>query len=229
MEDLGELAKPGVSPLELERVAEKRIGKAGGRPAFKGYRGYPNCLCVSVNDQIVHGIPTARRFEEGDLVSLDLGVVIDDYFGDSALTVPVGEIRDSARKLLDVTRESLERALEKARIGNRLSDISWAVQEHAEEKNGFFVVREFVGHGIGTNLHEEPQIPNFGKPGRGPTLKEGMVLAVEPMVNEGTSKVKILSDQWTAVTDDGGYSAHFEHIVAVTEDGPQILTSLNHS
>ncbi len=229
LEDLGELAKPGVSPLELERMAEERIGKAGGRPAFKGYRGYPNCLCVSVNDQIVHGIPTARRFEEGDLVSLDLGVVIDDYFGDSALTVPVGEIRDSARKLLDVTRESLERGLEKARIGNRLSDISWAVQEHAEEKNGFFVVREFVGHGIGTNLHEEPQIPNFGKPGRGPTLKEGMVLAVEPMVNEGTNKVKILSDQWTAVTADGGYSAHFEHIVAVTEDGPQILTSLNHS
>ena len=186
-------------------------------------------LCVSVNDQIVHGIPTARRFEDGDLVSLDLGVVIDDYFGDSALTVPVGEIRDSARKLLDVTRESLERALEKARIGNRLSDISWAVQEHAEKKNGFFVVREFVGHGIGTNLHEEPQIPNFGKPGRGPALKEGMVLAVEPMVNEGTSKVKILSDQWTAVTADGGYSAHFEHIVAVTKDGPQVLTSLNHS
>lgn len=226
--ELGGMIKPGVTALELEEVAEKRIREAGGIPAFKGYRGYPNCSCVSVNEQIIHGIPSSRQFQEGDIVSLDLGVVIDGYYGDSALTIPVGNIPEPVQKLLKVTEESLNLAVEKVRPGNRLGDISSTVQQHAE-RNGFSVVREFVGHGIGTQLHEDPQIPNFGTPGRGPILREGMVFAIEPMVNQGTSAVRILSDHWTAVTADGGFSAHFEHMVAVTAQGPEILTALNHS
>ena len=226
--ELGGMIKPGVTALDLEEVAEKRIREAGGIPAFKGYRGYPNCLCASVNEQIIHGIPSSRQFREGDIVSLDLGVVFDGYYGDSAVTIPVGIIPEPVQKLVRVTEESLNLAVEKVRVGNRLGDISSTVQQHAEQ-NGFSVVREFVGHGIGTQLHEDPQIPNFGKPGRGPELREGMVFAIEPMVNQGTSAVRVLPDQWTAVTVDGGFSAHFEHMVAVTAQGPEVLTTLNHS
>jgi methionyl aminopeptidase len=228
LEELGPRVQPGINALELERIAELRIKKNRAKPAFKGYRGYPNCLCVSINEQIVHGIPTSRRFQEGDIVSLDLGVVLEGYYGDSAVTVGVGDIPDPIRNLLRVTEEALGHAIEKVHVGNHLGDVSWAIQEHAE-KHDFAVVREFVGHGIGTELHEEPQIPNFGKPGRGPRLKEGMVLAIEPMINQGTGEVRILPDQWTAVTADGSYSAHFEHMVAVTRNGPKILTSLNPS
>lgn len=225
---LGEISqrvRPGVSTLELEKYTEKRLPEVGARPAFKGYRGYPCCLCTSVNDQIIHGIPSDRRLKEGDVVSVDLGVILDGFYGDSALTVPVGEISEGVRKLLKVTEEALERAINKVRPGNRLGDVSAAIQEHVEG-NGFSVVREFVGHGIGRELHEEPQIPNFGPPGRGPVLKEGMVFAIEPMVNAGSPASRVLDDQWTAVTVDGEYSAHFEHMVAVTGNGPDVLTRL---
>jgi methionyl aminopeptidase len=218
--------RPGVTTLDLERFVERRLRLLGATPAFKGYRGYPCCLCASVNEEIVHGIPSGRRvLREGDIVSLDLGVILNGYYGDSALTVPVGEIAEPLKTLLRVTEESLELAIQKARAGNRLGDISATVQQHAE-KNGFSVVREFVGHGIGREMHEEPQIPNFGKPGHGPLLKPGMVLAIEPMVNQGGNAVRVLADQWTAVTADGGYSAHFEHMVAVTGNGPDVLTRL---
>ena len=217
--------RPGLRTLELERYVEKRMAQMGVRPAFKGYRGYPCCLCTSVNDEIVHGIPSDRRLEEGDILSLDLGVVLDGYYGDSALTTPVGKIPEPAQKLLRVTEEALELAIEKARLGNRLGDISATVEQHVEE-NGFSVVREFVGHGIGRELHEEPQIPNYGRAGHGQVLKEGMVLAIEPMVNSGSPALRVLDDHWTAVTADGGYSAHFEHMVAVSRNGPDVLTRL---
>lgn len=223
LEETGGRVRPGVTTLDLEKYAEGKLAKADARPAFKGYRGYPCCLCTSVNDEIVHGIPSLRRLQEGDILSLDLGLVLDGYYGDSAITVPVGQISDAARKLLHVTEEALELAIEKVRLGNRLGAISAAVELHAE-KNGFSVVREFVGHGIGRDLHEEPQIPNYGKAGNGPVLKEGMVLAIEPMINAGTNALRVLDDQWTAVTADGEYSAHFEHMVAVTRNGPDVLT-----
>ena len=226
LEEMRRRVQPGVTTLDLERFAEKRLRQLGVAPAFKGYRGYPCCLCASVNEEIVHGIPSGRRvLKAGDIVSLDLGIVLKGYYGDSALTVPVGEISEPLKKLLRVTEESLELAIQHVRAGNRLGDISAAVQQHAE-RNGFSVVREFVGHGIGREMHEEPQIPNFGKPGHGPLLKPGMVLAIEPMVNEGGNAVRVLGDQWTAVTADGGYSAHFEHMVAVTRNGPDVLTRL---
>jgi methionyl aminopeptidase len=223
LEEVRDRVRPGVSTLELEKYVEKRLAQLGVKPAFKGYRGYPCCLCASVNEQVIHGIPSERRVKEGDIVSLDLGVILDGYYGDSALTAPVGRISEATQKLLRVTEESLELAIEKVRLGNRLGDVSVAVQNHVE-KNGFSVVREFVGHGIGCELHEEPQIPNFGRAGHGPALKEGMVLAIEPMVNAGSEAVTVLEDQWTAVTLDGGYSAHYEHMVAVTRNGPDILT-----
>jgi methionyl aminopeptidase len=204
---------------------ERRLGEVGAKSAFKGYRGYPCCLCASVNDQIVHGIPSERRLKEGDILSLDLGLILDGYYGDAAVTVPVGQISGPLQKLLRVTEEALELAIDKARLGNRLGDISATVQTHAE-KNHYSVVREFVGHGIGRDLHEEPQIPNFGLPGHGPVLKAGIVLAIEPMVNSGQPDVRVLDDHWTAVTADGGYSAHFEHMVAVTRNGPDVLTRL---
>jgi len=210
---------------DLERYVESRLAGLKVRPAFKGYREYPCCLCASVNDEIVHGIPGDRRLREGDVVSLDMGVVLDGYYGDAAVTVPVGKISEVAAKLLRVTEEALELGLEKACLGNRLGDISAAIQEHVE-RNGFSIVREFVGHGIGRELHEEPQIPNFGQAGYGPVLKEGMVLAIEPMVNAGKRELRIREDHWTAVTADGEYSAHFEHMVAVTRDGPDVLTRL---
>ena len=226
---LGEIrdqVRPGVTTWDLEQFVVKRLKDAGAKPAFKGYRGYPCCLCASLNSEVIHGIPSKRRtLAEGDILSLDLGVVLNGYFGDSALTVPVGAINESAQRLLKVTEEALELAITKVRLGNRLGDVSATVQEHAE-KNGYSVVREFVGHGIGRQLHEEPQIPNFGQPGHGPALKPGMVLAIEPMVNTGRPEVRVLNDNWTAVTADGGLSAHFEHMVAVTRNGPDVLTRI---
>ncbi len=223
LEELRERVHPGVSTLDLEKYIERRIAQLGARPAFKGYRGYPCCLCASVNNEVIHGIPSERCLKRGDILSLDMGVVVDGYYGDSAITVPVGEISESTQRLLRVTQESLQLAIDQAQLGNRLGDICAAVQRHVEE-NGYSVVREFVGHGIGRQLHEEPQIPNFGQPGHGPVLKQGMVLAIEPMVNAGGPAVRVLADNWTAVTVDGALSAHFEHMVAVTHNGPDILT-----
>ncbi len=223
LEELRERVHPGVSTLDLEKYIERRIAQLGARPAFKGYRGYPCCLCASVNSEVIHGIPSERCLKRGDILSLDMGVVVDGYYGDSAITVPVGEISESTQRLLRVTQESLQLAIDQAQLGNRLGDICAAVQRHVEE-NGYSVVREFVGHGIGRQLHEEPQIPNFGQPGHGPVLKQGMVLAIEPMVNAGGPAVRVLADNWTAVTVDGALSAHFEHMVAVTRNGPDILT-----
>jgi methionyl aminopeptidase len=217
--------KPGVTTMDLERIAEKKISDLGAKPAFKGYYDYPCVLCTSVNEQIVHGIPSEKRvLKEGDIVSIDCGVVLDGYFADSAITVPVGKVDAKIEKLLDVTKKSLERAIEQMVVGNTLGDIGAAVQEIVED-NGFSVVRDFVGHGIGTRLHEDPQVPNYGKKGFGTRLKEGVVLAVEPMVNAGKPGAKVLEDKWTAVTEDGSFSAHFEHCVAVTKNGPVVLTA----
>jgi methionyl aminopeptidase len=217
--------KPGVTTMDLERIAEKKISDLGAKPAFKGYYDYPCVLCTSVNEQIVHGIPSEKRvLKEGDIVSIDCGVVLDGYFADSAITVPVGKVDAKVEKLLDVTKKSLERAIEQMVVGNTLGDIGAAVQEIVED-NGFSVVRDFVGHGIGTRLHEDPQVPNYGKKGFGTRLKEGVVLAVEPMVNAGKPGAKVLEDKWTAVTEDGSFSAHFEHCVAVTKNGPVVLTA----
>lgn len=216
---------PGVSTLELDLQAERWAREAGAEPAFKGYRGFPGTLCVSLNDEVVHGIPSAQRvLKLGDIVSIDMGVKLGGFYGDSAVTVPVGDVPKETTALLQVTRESLERAIAQVQVGGRLSDIGHAVQQWVEA-HGFSVVREFVGHGIGEALHEEPQIPNYGKPGRGPTLAEGMVLAIEPMVAMGRPETKVLKDGWTAVTRDGSLAAHFEHTVAVTKDGPLVLTA----
>ncbi len=223
---LGRLIQPGVTTAYLDRVAEEMILGAGGRPAFKGYQGFPASLCASINEQIVHGIPGDRRLEAGDIVSLDVGVRWEGFYGDSAWTFPVAEISSPLRELLRVTEESLFKGIEQMVVGNRVSDISASVQKHVEA-SGFSVVKEFVGHGIGDRLHEDPQVPNYGTPGRGPRLREGMVLAIEPMVNSKGPGARILEDRWTAVTTDGGYSAHFEHSVALTEDGPWILSQLD--
>ncbi|HXA56571.1 MAG TPA: type I methionyl aminopeptidase [Candidatus Acidoferrum sp.] len=224
LEKMRAMVKPGISTKELDQFAEQYTRQHKAKPAFKGYRGYPGSVCTSINEEVVHGIPSAsRKVKEGDILSMDFGVVMDGYYGDAALTVPVGNIAPEREKLLRVTRESLERAIEKVRAGNRLGDISAAVQQWVE-KNGYSVVREFVGHGIGTKMHEDPQLPNYGPPGQGPRLQEGMVLAIEPMVNTGSPAVKVLDDDWTAVTADGSDSAHFEHTVAVTANGPWILT-----
>jgi methionyl aminopeptidase len=225
LDDLKKVIEPGVTCRELNELAEKLIVKEGALPAFKGYRGYPAVLCTSVNEQIVHGIPDERRLKEGDIISLDLGARLNGFFGDCAVTVPVGEVSTEARRLLEVTEDSLYRGIAMAMVDNRLFDISYAVQL-CVEKNGFSVVRDFVGHGIGRELHEEPQVPNFGVPHQGPRLREGMVLALEPMVNAGTFKVKILADGWTAVTADGSLSAHFEHTIAITGNGPEILSKI---
>jgi methionyl aminopeptidase len=225
LDEVAALVEPGVSTMDLERAAAQKIKDLGAKPAFKGYYDYPCVLCTSVNQEIVHGIPNDKRvLKEGDIVSIDCGVVLDGYYGDSAITVPVGNgHNDTLKKLLQVTKESLYKGIEKARIGNTVGDVGAAVQEHVEA-NGFSVVREFVGHGIGTKLHEDPQVPNFGTRGHGARLREGMVLAIEPMVNVGRPGARVLDDKWTAVTEDGSYSAHFEHCVAVTSDGPVILT-----
>jgi methionyl aminopeptidase len=214
----------GMSTLEIDEEVEAFIVGRGARSAFKGYRGFPATVCVSINDEVVHGIPSAhRRLKEGDIVGLDLGCIVDGYYADCAFTMAIGEIPPRVQQLLDVTRESLEHAIDQCRPGRRLSDVSHAVQAHVEA-HGFGVVRAFVGHGIGRALHEDPQIPNFGDPGRGPQLKPGMVLAIEPMVTLGTWDVRILEDGWTAVTRDGSLAAHFEHTVAVTDNGPDVLT-----
>ena len=214
---------PGVTTRQLDEIAERLIREASAVPAFKGYHGYPATICASVNEQVIHGIPNDRPLKEGDVLSIDLGAKLDGFFGDSAVTVPVGRISPEAQRLLDVTKTSLEHAIGVVRAGARVHDIGAAVQQYVEA-NGFSVVREFVGHGIGTSLHEEPQIPNYGTPGRGSRLAEGMVLAIEPMVNAGKAAVKVLADGWTAVTKDGSLSAHFEHTVAVTETGCRVLT-----
>lgn len=225
LDELRAMVAPGVSTMDLEKLAERRIKESGAKPAFKGYYGYPCVLCTSINDEIVHGIPSAKRvLKAGDIVSIDCGVVLDGYYGDAAITVAVGDsVSPERRKLMEVTEQSLYKAIEKVKIGNTISDIGGAVQEFVEAA-GFSVVREFVGHGIGTKLHEEPQVPNFRSRGADMRLREGMVLAIEPMVNTGGPEARVLEDKWTAVTLDGSSSAHFEHCVAVTRSGPLILT-----
>ena len=228
---LREMVREGVSTLDLETTAEKMMTEAGARPAFKGYSNpaagskFPYVLCVSVNDEIVHGMPSEKKIlKRGDIVSIDTGVQLNGYYGDSAITVAVGEVSAEAQRLIDVTRESLELAIDKVRPGNRLFDICGTVERHVTA-NGFSIVREFVGHGIGTQMHEEPQIPNYvDRRNENPRLKEGMVLAIEPMVNAGAAGSRVKPDRWTAVTEDGKYSAHFEHTVAVTANGPWVLT-----
>ena len=215
----------GMTTKELDQIADDYIRSQGAIPSFKGYSGYPASICTSVNDVVVHGIPNDEALVEGDIVSLDIGAVLNGYNGDAAQTLPVGEISELAQRLLQVTEESLYKGIEQALVGNRLFDISHAVQEHVES-NGFSVVRDFCGHGIGRAMHESPNIPNYGRPGHGPRLKAGYCLAIEPMVNVGTYEVSVLEDDWTTVTDDGQLSAHFEHSVAVTEEGPIILTEL---
>jgi len=230
LDALRKMVAEGITTYDLEVTAEKMIAEGGARPAFKGYASasgakFPYVLCTSVNDEIVHGMPSQKRtLKMGDIVSIDTGVQLEGYYGDSAITVPVGEISEEAKRLIEVTRESLELAIDKARPGNRLFDICGTVERHVTT-NGFTIVREFVGHGIGTQMHEEPQIPNYiDRRNENPRLKEGMVLAIEPMVNAGAPGSRVRSDKWTAVTEDGRYSAHFEHTVAVTADGPWVLT-----
>jgi methionyl aminopeptidase len=226
LDDLAAMVAPGISTMDLERTAEKKVRELGAKPAFKGYYDYPCVLCTSINDEIVHGIPSERRvLKEGEIISIDCGVVLDGYYADAALTVPVGNhVKPEVAKLLEITKKSLERAIQTARIGNTIGDVGAAVQELVEA-NGFSVVREFVGHGIGTRLHEDPQVPNYGTRGQGTRLREGMVLAIEPMVNAGKPGARVLQDRWTAVTEDGSFSAHFEHCVAIMADGPMVLTA----
>jgi methionyl aminopeptidase len=219
------MVAPGVTTKDIDEVAETRVREAGGKPAFKGYHGYPATVCTSINEQVVHGIPSSRPLVTGDIVSIDMGAVLEGYYGDCAVTVPVGETTPAAAELLKVTEESLFRGIDAVKPGARVSDIGAAVQQHVEA-HGFSVVREFVGHGIGTELHEEPQVANYGPGGRGPRLSEGMVIAIEPMVNAGKPAVRVLGDGWTAVTRDGSLSAHFEHTVVVTRAGCEILTLL---
>lgn len=220
---VAESVAAGVTTIELNSIAEKEVAKRKAKPAFKGYSGYPASLCCSLNNQVVHGIPDNRPLQDGDILSLDFGAYYDGFYGDAAVTVPIGTVTEVAIKLISATEKSLQKAIEKSVLNNRLSDISNAVQTYIES-NGFSVVRDFVGHGIGRNLHESPQVPNYGLPNTGPKLRSGMVLAIEPMVNEKSHEVKVLADGWTAVTLDGGLSAHFEHTVAITDNGPEILT-----
>lgn len=222
---LTDMVRENTTTDELDKAAEEMILNEGARPSFKGYRGFPNALCASVNEVVVHGIPGKQKLKNGDIVSLDLGVEYEGYYGDAAITCSVGDVSDDAKRLMKVTREALYKGIENAKAGNHLSDISHAIQEMAESA-GFSVVTDFVGHGIGTSPHEDPQIPNYGPKGQGPILKKGMVLAIEPMVNAGTWQVNVLDDKWTVVTDDGRLSAHFEHSVAITDNGPDILSEL---
>ena len=224
LDELAAMVVPGITTADLDVAAEQRVRAAGAEPAFKGYRGYPATLCASANEQVIHGIPNRAPLRAGDIISLDMGVKLGGYYGDSAVTVPVGAVGEDVRRLLRVTQEALEKGIGQVKIGGRISDIGHAIQKHVEA-HGFSVVREFVGHGIGASLHEEPQIANYGEPGRGPRLAEGMTLAIEPMVNMGKPAVKVLADGWTAVTKDGSLSAHFEHTVAVTKNGPDVLTA----
>jgi len=225
LEELKKKIRPGVKTIELDRLSEEMALKKGARPAFKGYRGYPYSLCTSVNSEVVHGMPSERELKEGDIVSLDFGILNDGYYGDAAVTVPVGEITPAAKRVLRVTEEALYRGIAEVRAGNRIGDVSAAIQGHAEAA-GFSVGQDLVGHGIGKSLHEDPQVPNYGTSGRGIELNPGMVFAIEPMVNEGTYRVDVLRDGWTVVTADGKLSAHFEHSVAITENGPVILSRI---
>ncbi len=225
LQGLKAYVKPGMTTLMLDVFAEKQIVEAGGIPAFKGYRNFPATLCVSVNEEVVHGIPSGKVLKDGDIVGMDLGVILDGFYGDAAITVPIGEVDEKILRLLDVTEKSLYAGISQGLAGGRLSDISHAVQS-AVEPQGYSIVTDFVGHGIGRSLHEEPQIPNFGPKGKGPRLKEGMVLAIEPMVNIGKPEVEVLEDGWTAVSSDRSLSAHFEHTVAITNNGPVILTQV---
>jgi len=224
IKDLTSFIKSGITTKVIDDEAEALIKDRGVIPAFKGYRGFPGCACISVNDEVVHGIPGNREIKDGDIVSVDVGIIYQDYYSDTAVSIGIGKIDSEFQKLLDVTKTSLEKGIEQARIGNKLSDISYAIQKYVES-NKLAIVREFVGHGIGKNLHEDPEIPNFGPPGKGPELKEGMVFAIEPMVNLGSWQTKIESDGWTVVTQDGKASAHFEHTIAITGSGPEIFTS----
>ncbi len=223
LQTLREMVEPGITTMELDREAEKMIRDAGALPTFKGYNGFPYSICASVNEQIVHGFPSDYKLKEGDIFSIDCGATLEGFVGDSATTVPVGKVDDEWLKLIQVTEECLERAIRQCHPGNHLGDIGWAVQEHAEA-NGYSVVRDYVGHGIGRRMHEDPQIPNYGRPGLGPKIKAGYVFAIEPMVNLGSHYTKLLNDGWTVVTLDGLPSAHAEHTIAITEDGPEVLT-----
>jgi methionyl aminopeptidase len=225
LEELRKKIRPGIKTIELDRLSEDLALKKGARPAFKGYRGYPYSLCTSVNSEVVHGMPSERELQEGDIISLDFGILNDGYYGDAAVTVPVGDITPAAKRLLKVTEEALYRGITEIKAGNRIGDISAAIQGHVEAA-GYSVVRDLVGHGIGKSLHEDPQVPNYGSGGRGIELKPGMVFAIEPMVNEGAYRVEVLRDGWTVVTADGKLSAHFEHSVAITENGPVILSRI---
>ncbi|HEU0185566.1 MAG TPA: type I methionyl aminopeptidase [Blastocatellia bacterium] len=226
LRDLRQMVEPGITTLQLDAYAEKKIRSADAYPTFKGYRGFPASICASVNDEVVHGIPSERKLCDGDIIKIDCGATLDGYVGDAAITIPVGELSPEIEKLLEATRESLFKALEKMVPGNRLYDVSYAVQEYVEDR-GYSVVREFCGHGVGRQMHEDPQVPNYGRPGTGPRLKEGWVLAVEPMVNAGSHEIKVLPDGWTVKTKDGRASSHFEHTIAVTEDGPVVMTALD--
>jgi methionyl aminopeptidase len=226
LDELRRACKPGVRTIELDRLAEKLIREGGGRPGFLGYHGFPNSICVSLNDEAVHGIPGSRRIQSGDIVSLDLGLVLDGFWADVGCTVAVGKVSPEAQRLIKVTEEALAVGIEQAQPGGRLGDISAAVQQHAEQA-GYSVIKQFVGHGIGRQMHEDPQVPNFGVAGTGPELRPGMTLAIEPMVNAGSEDVYIKPDGWTVCTVDGSLSAYFEHTVAVTRDGPKVLTKLN--
>ena len=218
------MVEPGMTTRELDAVAESTIRAAGASPTFKGYRGFPASICASVNDEVVHGIPSDRQLRAGDILKIDCGATLDGYVGDAAISVPVGQVPPEIERLMETTRDSLLCAIKQMVPGNRLYDVSYAVQQYVEER-GFSVVRDFCGHGIGQRMHEDPQVPNYGRPGTGPTLKEGWVLAIEPMVNEGGYEVRVLSDGWTVKTRDGKASSHFEHTIAVTEDGPRVLTA----
>jgi len=217
------LVEPGITTMDVDRAAEKMIRDAGALPTFKGYNGFPYSICASVNEQIVHGFPSNYKLKDGDIFSIDVGVTLEGFVGDTATTVPVGNVTEDRLKLIRVTEECLQRAIEQCRPGKHLGDIGWAVQEHAEA-NGYSIVRDYVGHGIGRRMHEDPQIPNYGRPGLGPKIRSGYVFAVEPMVNLGSHHTKVLSDNWTVVTVDGQPSAHVEHTIAITDDGPEVLT-----
>lgn len=225
LQGLRELCEPGITTLELDSYCQEEVKKRNVKAAFKGYRGFPYALCASVNEEVVHGIPSKRELKEGDIIGLDFGILCDGFYGDSAVTIPIGKIAANAQRLIEVTEKSLSVAIEQCVVGNRVLDISYAIQNLAETHR-YSVVRDFVGHGIGSNLHEPPQIPNYGTPGMGVRLQPGMVLAIEPMINEGKSKVRVLDDGWTAVTADGALSAHFEHSVAITKDGPYVLSKI---
>ena len=224
---VAKVLKPGMTAVELDKLAETFIRDHGATPAFKGYKGFPATCCISINEEVVHGIPTDDEFQEGDLISVDIGTVLNSFVGDSAYTFALGEVEDDIKRLMRVTKESLYKGIEKATVGNRIGDISWAIQEHTEKLNGFGVVRELTGHGVGKKIHEEPEVPNYGRRGNGLMLKEGLVIAIEPMINLGTKDVYCADDDWTIVTNDGKFSAHYEHSIAIKKGKADILSSFD--